>query len=830
MKKINRIVVIALLLMIGLIVLGRSKMNLMAANPSTPESQWQSPPVTAGRLVYGYSVSLAGEPIPNVEYLTKDGNRIAHIFRTGTDGILGGSNIPLNLIETDFEYTLDSENKPTPNPIQGDKAGAVSLAQTGINGKLISAQGAKKSDPSWKVDLDMEANARNSAVLHTFTITNDSDESRTVYPIKFVDTELNNFDKVPIMSRGPNKGLYIESDEYRLDYNTAVDNGPIAYMGYDQAWEFNAVFGPDKDDQANYPAVKEAMQKLENEVVMDNVDTGIYMTWGAVTLGAHESRTLSYEVAIRPMKEMTKSKTAVNLTHPDKDEPNQVGDIIEYTIKMEADGGFGYKNVQLKDELSWAFENPMEKPVPVGNITIENSNGNAPIEIPFEDAFTKNVNPTDANPYVGTLNIPGPKHPAIVIDDSEVITIKFKVQLAAKSAGMDVTNLATVTGTTTEETDIEEDVETDTPLPIENIGKVIVKYQDETGNKIHEDDSISGLLGSEYDATSKKIDLNGYKYEKSIGDDVEGEITLASKEVIFVYSENRFTINQAAVKADDSSAASVKVEDEISYKVSVESKLNDSAMYKNFTISGKVSGVIELANVKDFKLVASLNGVDTELDLPTYNPATGEYTATVKETDNVPSNANLIVTYNGKVNADAEPGDIITAEAKASGDYTDGMVASELKATDFVSTVTAGQLIFESAPATMNFGDNHGIKLTDQVYPLETKDQPLSVRDLRGSSNQWTMMASVTTPLTNASKNNHQLPNALYYQTGGTPIVLTDTAVKVVSHTTTSTGVVDISQSWDDAADNRPYVKVKGGEAKSGAYSGTIMWTLRDGL
>lgn len=808
-----------------------------------------------GKLKYGLSqarnVTVDGKSIPawvpNLTYMDNATTEIRHIFDGrpyNEEGYPSGSQHlkyitstgAFNLVETDKEYGVSSIVSPA--------SGVVVLTDVEKNPlgdkEEITGTGFKATEKGLEVSVKMVSNGINSAVSHIYEVKNTSGVEKTFYPIKHVDTQLNFDDWVVVRSRGPGKGLYIEGREqdgrkdekiYRLDYIMDTEDSaqgihqPLYYRGFDQGYEFSKVFGPDKDNQGTADVIKdmnvpvgEEVLPLINDMSDPDIesqyhDSGIYMSWGKVTIPDGGTYKMRYDVGIRPLAELEKTKTAENLTS--KDGKNRVGDTIEYTITMKSPE-LAYKNLQVTDVLSEFFEHPTED-VTVTDVIGVNGNKTS---YPIADVY---------NPTNRTLTVPKTGDEGLKIMREGEIALKFKVKLGANAAGQPIMNTAKVVGKTEEETTVDEEVTTKDPLPVENARPVTIKHVDMNGNPLVPavaDEIKKGNLGEVITITPTP--LNGYAYDHaSIPEPLKVTISTTDQEVLLYYSENRFTIKQEAVKADNSSATGVKVEEDINYTVTVESKLDASSKYKDFTISGKVTGVIE--NVDGFKLVSSLNpGV--ELAKPIYNPATGEFVATVQESDNVPSNANLIVTYTGKVEANAEPGDKITAEAKASGDYVNGLVATEIKATDFVSTVTAGQLIFESAPANMSFGENLGISLTNQDYPLANNDAPLSVKDLRGSNNQWSMVARVTKVLTNSSKGNHELPNALYYKKAGSNNLLEfEKDFIVTSHTTTSTGVVDISQTWNNP-DDRPFVKVKGGEAKNGAYGGKIQWTLRNGL
>ncbi|WP_314062832.1 MucBP domain-containing protein [uncultured Vagococcus sp.] len=850
MTKIKKFLTLLMMLVVGFTIVSSQTIKLKAETPkATPRILSPTPwildngipgtgekYVQVGKLRYGLSdgTEVARNTftaVPNVEYMEDETTNIKHLFdykivenQTPTPRYNLSSTPAFNIVETNTEYIGVTTNR---------NGGMADFDDVSRVGNKILATGKKLSNDDFLLSVSMEANENQTAVRHEYKIKNTSLTEKTIYPLKKVDTQLNMNDEVPIYSRGKNKGVYIESPEdekkpeavrYRLDYIMNNDENsedydptsPEFYAGKLHSSRFNVVFGNDMDNQSSSQMAEEA-----GKVILENQDTGIFMSWGKKTLIPGQEITLSYEVGIKPMESLEKTKTAKNLTRPESGAKNQVGDEIEYTISI-ASPNYASKDLRITDDLSWAFEDP------TGTVEVTDGLGTV-TQLPMSQVYKKNSSPSETSPYVGAFNIPGDGHTPYALAKGEKMTIKFKAKLAERAAGMSVVNKAGVTGTTDQETKIKEEVETENPLPVENVRPVIVKHVDMAGNPLVPavaDLPITGSLGEVKPITPQPV--NGYTYNHaSISDPLQVTITTSDQEVLLYYKENRFTIKQEVVKADNSSATSVKVEDALSYKITVESKLDASATYKDFVINAKITG--EIGNLGEWKLVSSLNPT-VPLDTPDYDPITGTITATVKPSDNVPSNANLILTYTGKVKADAEPGDKITAEARANGDYSNGMMAAEIKAPNFVSNVDAGQLIFESAPATMNFGENHGIKLTDQIYPLVTKDTPLAVKDLRGSSSQWTMMATVTKVLTNASKGNHTLPNALNYQSNGVPTVLTkDDSFPIASHTTTSTAIVDISQSWE-TANNRPFVKVKGGEAKNGAYDGEITWTLRDGL
>lgn len=68
-----------------------------------------------------------------------------------------------------------------------------------------------------------------------------------------------------------------------------------------------------------------------------------------------------------------------------------------------------------------------------------------------------------------------------------------------------------------------------------NSGNVVVKYQDESGNQIADEKTLTGDIGAEY--SSKQLQLAGYTFEKIEGE-ATGVFSKDSKVVIYIYTKN----------------------------------------------------------------------------------------------------------------------------------------------------------------------------------------------------------------------------------------------------------------------------------------------------
>lgn len=855
MSKKNKY--LGLLLVIVIVALGafNQTIGLKADTPSpriidSEETPWVSG-LTAlgGKLKYGFTPNRNGtNSTPNVEYvpdLKKPEEVIRHLYDWRAYNAYGiampstaeshviGSTVPLNIIENETEYLMGRTS-----------AGVVTINDvvSGGNPKEIIGTGGKSTDSGLAVSASMKANNDNTAVEHVYTITNNTGVTKVIYPHKSVDTQLNYDDYVPVYSRGKGKGIYIEGKlpedvpnrpdykSYRLDYTTNVENGPKYYVAsvlgsrfsddgttVEDRPERNA-FGLDLDNQYT-PYVEgqmtaDAGTKLypTGSEKIENTDTAFFMSWGKVELKPNETFTMRYDVGIRPLAELTKTKTAENLTS--KDGKNRVGDEIEYTISMESPE-LSYYNLVVTDELSEAFEHPT-KDVTVTDVTGINGNKTS---FPITEVY---------NPATRTLTIPTIGDGLKLVKKGK-IEIKFRVKLGANAAGKQITNSADVTGKTEEETDIDEKVVTEDPLPVENTGRVIIKYQDEAGNEIHLSDSIIDIVDEDYDAKKKKIEINGYKFKEAKGDPETGKITLADKEVIYIYSENRFTIKQEVkdAKGDDAHNAAVDMGDVLTYTTTLTSLLKqdqtpgaDIVYYDGFTMVANVSEY--LTNIEPPKLV-STNGVE----LPgIYDSGTNTITVTINKNDGITSDEQLVLTYKGTVK-DVSDVDI-KAKATASGTYSDAMSATPITSNEVISKRGAGNLEF-TAPTTWDFGER-AISDKEQEYSLAKLDEHILVTDNRAVGSKWKLDATLTSNFTLAGSG-IEMPNVLKYKKGTNLSSLELNTPKEIVSAETTAGTrgkaVNVTENWVANKEGLVLV-VPGSIVKKGTYEAAITWTVTD--
>ncbi|MGO3197924.1 WxL domain-containing protein [Vagococcus salmoninarum] len=142
-----------------------------------------------------------------------------------------------------------------------------------------------------------------------------------------------------------------------------------------------------------------------------------------------------------------------------------------------------------------------------------------------------------------------------------------------------------------------------------------------------------------------------------------------------------------------------------------------------------------------------------------------------------------------------------------------------------ISVIIGGELIFESAPDTLDFGQDLKISLREETYPVVTKDNPLTVIDTRGKGEVWSMTAKMTKLMVNGE---HTLAESMHYIMNGKSQLMTlETSANVYDKVTDSDDAVVISDEWLETTEG-PVLKVGKNEAQLGNYQGIIQWTLQD--
>jgi uncharacterized repeat protein (TIGR01451 family) len=765
--------------------------------------------VDAGRLRFG--IGFGQRPTSNVEedrirntptvqYVQSESNVIDHLYTNKNNG--SGTTSPFNIIEELSEYQSAGYDAT---------AGKITLPTGGIKkgDRIIVSEGKKIGSNDFLVNITMEADKKNTSVLHTYSITNTSKVTKTIYPIKQVDTELAMNDDVPIFSRGPNKGLYIESEDesdqnvYRLDYITDVDNGPIAYSGKGQYETLDTVFGPDMANPVAEVNGQSINELEEDEIVFENDDTGIFMAWGERTIAPGETIDLAYAVGISAATKMKIDKTVDNTSS--KDGLNRTGDVLTYTVNLNnsADEGAGLAE---KIEISDILPKEVEKPT---KIALTDSKG-VTTDLAIEDVYDAATHSIKTK----TADMLG--------QDKVVLTYQVKVK--SDAAGKTLINAAKATGQNPNGGLFE--IEASTETPILNLSKITINYQDEKGLELAKSKVIEGTIGESYDEQPKVI--FGYN-NISVTGNPSGQFTETDESVTFVYSaKEMFTLNQEVLNSAgmNMDQQDVGLDEVLTYKVTIDPNSQEftedeaASNYKQIELSELID-----PNLTDVTKAKLMTESGTEIGTATYDANKHLVTGKITESDNVNLLEKIILSYEATVHSETPIGTIIKEKAEANVSYTDSSTLNIKKLSNEVAvTVNRGELIFESAPKVLNFGIDNKISSKDKLIELVSKDHDLSVRDLRGKGSQWSMTVKLLDEMTNSGSS---LADSLRYVKDGTEqIISKDASAIVYQKTTESNEIVNISNQW--SSKNKPVLKVKAGLARVGNYEGTIQWALQD--
>lgn len=140
-----------------------------------------------------------------------------------------------------------------------------------------------------------------------------------------------------------------------------------------------------------------------------------------------------------------------------------------------------------------------------------------------------------------------------------------------------------------------------------------------------------------------------------------------------------------------------------------------------------------------------------------------------------------------------------------------------------------GVLTLASAPDTLDFGSLTYNAQTQRVEDPEF-DEDLVVADTRaGTTNGWTMTASLSSPLVNEDGN--ELINALRYVSQGQERILSQFDQPIYTNTSGSAGVFNISDMWGtESQTDGLKLQIDGRDnVFSGRYTGVITWKVMAG-
>lgn len=478
-----------------------------------------------------------------------------------------------------------------------------------------------------------------------------------------------------------------------------------------------------------------------------------------------------------------------------------------YTVELNSklkEGTILYNDFTIVEEIDPSLED-------IKDVTLVDSSGKAVGTAAYDkdkNTVTATLSAADGIPSTESLVLS--YHGTVKADAPEGTIIKEQATAGGSYVG-------------TPEIPAKEQVSNEVQSKIVNSATVLVKYVNEDGIEISESKSYELDENGNYE--EHEIEIDGFIFDHAEGTTSGTAQPGENITIIFHYKSNQFEIVQEVSRLDGSSANAVKNEEELIYTVKVTSKLqSETALYKEFVINEPID-----ASLRDIKDVTLVDGSRKAVGKATFDSTKQAVIGTLTATDKVKGTENLVLSYHGTVKDEvaAPEGTEIKEQATAGGSYVGEpeIPAKEQTSNEVISIIIGGELIFESAPDTLDFGKDLKISLREESYPVITKDNSLTVIDTRGKGEVWSMTAKMTKLMVNGE---HTLAESMhYFMNGQSQLMTLEASANVYDKVTDSDDAVVISDEWLETTEG-PVLKVGKNEAQIGDYQGIIQWTLQD--
>ena len=291
---------------------------------------------------------------------------------------------------------------------------------------------------------------------------------------RYVDTYLDNNDRVSVFSLGNNDGVYMETDKYRLDYFMKVPDAPD---NFDSRF-YNKLSGIETNGRKDTPD----MMTPNTLLLSKTVDSGIQLGWKDKPLANGETRTMGVEVklsfASKINSEFSRNRENWDTNTTSRElYPNlPINYDLTGTINPELLGDFTKATVSIT--------------IPDG-ITLSNNT----VSVLNNDNTVKTTLNGTYNSQTKTFTIEVPKE--------QTKNNNFKIRLNIKA-----TSNTSKSYTFTERIDVDNDInageKTNTAILniVQNNRNIAVKYVDEKGNILKDSVISSQQRGTTYNVSS----------------------------------------------------------------------------------------------------------------------------------------------------------------------------------------------------------------------------------------------------------------------------------------------------------------------------------------
>ena len=291
---------------------------------------------------------------------------------------------------------------------------------------------------------------------------------------RYVDTYLDNNDRVSVFSLGNNDGVYMETDKYRLDYFMKVPDAPD---NFDSRF-YNKLSGIETNGRKDTPD----MMTPNTLLLSKTVDSGIQLGWKDKPLANGETRTMGVEVklsfASKISSEFSRNRESWDTNTTSRElYPNlPINYDLTGTINPELLGNFTKATVSIT--------------IPEGISLVNNSvsilNGDNSVKTTLQGTYNQNTR---------TFTVEVPKE--------QTKNNNFKIRLNIKA-----TPNTSKSYTFTERIDVDNDInageKTNTAIlnVVQNNRNIAVKYVDEKGNVLKDSVISSQQRGTTYNVSS----------------------------------------------------------------------------------------------------------------------------------------------------------------------------------------------------------------------------------------------------------------------------------------------------------------------------------------
>ena len=291
---------------------------------------------------------------------------------------------------------------------------------------------------------------------------------------RYVDTYLDNNDRVSVFSLGNNDGVYMETDKYRLDYFMKVPDAPD---NFDSRF-YNKLSGIETNGRKDTPD----MMTPNTLLLSKTVDSGIQLGWKDKPLANGETRTMGVEVklsfASKINSEFSRNRENWDTNTTSRElYPNlPINYDLTGTINPELLGDFTKATVSIT--------------IPDG-ITLSNNT----VSVLNNDNTVKTTLNGTYNSQTKTFTVEVPKE--------QTKNNNFKIRLNIKA-----TSNTSKSYTFTERIDVDNDInageKTNTAILniVQNNRNIAVKYVDEKGNVLKDSVISSQQRGTTYNVSS----------------------------------------------------------------------------------------------------------------------------------------------------------------------------------------------------------------------------------------------------------------------------------------------------------------------------------------